>query len=139
MLRHVADLERSGDAAALGSARSAIDILLIVERPWSRGRLAATPGAGVGLSSLRADRVYFGADLEDEHDEAGSLHLRASLAGTYRIAGAWAARLDLALGASPWAPTRLGELDGEAQDEPALAGVPRLQGWLGLGLAYGGL
>jgi hypothetical protein len=139
MLRHVADTRESGDAAALGSARSAFDILLIAERPWSSGRFTVAPGVGIGLSSLRAERSYLGADVEDEYDESGSLHLRASVAGVFRVAGAWAVRVDLALGASPWAPTQLGELDGLPQDEPPLAGVPRAQGWLGLGVAYGGL
>lgn len=139
MLRRVIDTLESGDAAALGSERSAFDILLIAEWPWSAGRLTVAPGVGIGLSSLRAERRYLGADVEDEYDESGSLHLRASVAGAYRIAGAWAVRLDLAFGTSPWAPTRLGELDGLPQDEPPLAGVPRTQGWLGLGVAYGGL
>lgn len=139
MVRRVVDTRESGDAAELGSERSAIDILLVAEAPWTIDRFTAAPGVGLGLSSLRAERRYLGADLEDEYDESGSLHLRASLAGAYRFAGSWSVRLDLALGASPWAPTRLGELDGEPQDEPSLAGVPRIQSWLGLGIAYGGL
>jgi hypothetical protein len=141
LARFAEDTLRDGDAVAVGSRRSVVELSLIAAAPRTVGALTLTPAIGLGQASFVAERrATDTADLdEDEHDESSTLHLRGSVGAQLRVTGAWAIRADVALGWAPRAPEQMGELDNEPDDEAPLAGAPRTIGWLGLGLAYEGL
>jgi hypothetical protein len=99
-----------------------------------------TPGVGVGQTALRAQR------RSGDHEKVTTtgLNLRARVGAGVPIAGAWSLQADLALGASPFARKLLreeqfGPVEPSDDDPAPMSGVPRLLGWLGVGLVYGGL
>jgi hypothetical protein len=138
MLRYAVDTEVEGTAADQFSHRSAIDLLLVGEVPidLDRGRFSITPGLGVGLGALRANREE---ECDECSDEATALLLRGQLAGTARINRSWDIRLDLFAVWAPFAEKKIGEIDMDPNDEPWLAGAPSWVSGVGLGLVYGGL
>ena len=131
MIGYSKDTEVSGLSLEYQTTRSALDLVLIANRPFERGRFTLSPGVGVGQSAITA-RAMVGAIEEDDYK--GNFHLRAHLDSTVYLSGAWSLAVDLAVGYNPFATTILDK------DEPVpLAGVPRIQTWLGVGLSYGGL
>ena len=114
-------------------SRSALETLLMVDRPFHWGRLTLSPGAALGQSSIRSS--YQDPRNEEEERTVG-LHLRGHLGASFRLYGAWAVGLDLAGAYSPFVTERFGEPD---DDDPLFVGGPRLGASLGLGLSYGGL
>jgi hypothetical protein len=141
LVRVSSDTESQGDSVERGTSRSALDLLLVADLPLRRGRLGLTPGIGIGQTSLRARR----GSGERERVTTTGLHLRARVGASVRVVGAWSLQADLALGASPFARKLLQEeqfgADDPADPDDALpmSGVPRLHGWFGVGLLYGGL
>jgi len=130
VLRYALDLEQSGDTKLLGTERSALELAATAELPVRRGGFAITPGLGLGLSSVTARNP-----AEGETEQAAAAFARAQLAAGYALARGWSLRAELSLAVAPLARERLGEADGIDRQ---LAASPRLQAWLGLGVAYGG-
>jgi hypothetical protein len=140
-VRYAIDTESQGESVLLLTSRRTLDLLLTGDLPLRFGRLALTPGVGIGQTALRARR---GSGERERVTTTGLLlHGRAS-AGV-RVTGAWSLQADLAVGAAPFARRILQEeqFGPEDSDDPDdgldMAGVPRLIGWFGLGLTYGGL
>jgi len=133
LLRYAADSELAGDTATLDNGRTALDLALVVALPIERDRLTLVPQAGLGQTSLTASR-----DLaeEPEREQASSLFVHAGLGLALGLTAAWSLRADAGLALAPFATPRLGEADGVDRQ---LAALPHARGWLGLGLAYGGL
>ncbi|HEU5061116.1 MAG TPA: hypothetical protein VFU21_31510, partial [Kofleriaceae bacterium] len=138
MLRYAVDTEVEGRTVDQSSHRSAIDLLVLTEVPieLDRGRFSVTPALGAGLGALRASREE---ECDECEDEAIALLLRGQVAGTARINRSWDIRLDLFTSWAPFAQPRIGEIDGDPDDEPWLAGAPSWVSGVGLGLVYGGL
>lgn len=133
LVRYARDTEVAGDSATLENGRSALDLTVVIELPLERDRWSVAPAVGLGQTSLTAVRDL--AD-EEETEQASSVHVFAGMAAGLRLAGAWRVRLDVAVAISPFATSRLGEMDGVDRQ---LAALPKARGWLGLGLAYEGL
>jgi hypothetical protein len=121
------DLRDGGDSQALETARWAFDLLVTADLPLQTGRFALSPGVAAGLTTFKAEREVPRGDAEDI---TAGLLLRGHVAGELRFGEAWWLRLDLAFGYAPFADSRLGD--------PAdpLAGEPKTQGSVGLGLTY---
>jgi hypothetical protein len=130
VVRYAFDLEQSGDAKALGTTRSALDVTITADLPVHRGAIAIVPGLGLGVSALTAT-----LPVEEEVEQAVAFHARGAIALGYAVSRGWSLRADLALAVAPFARERLGEPDGIDRQ---LAASPKLQAWLGLGAAYGG-
>lgn len=140
LVRYQIDTEARGDSIVRDTSRSALDLLLTAELPLRRGRAALWPGVAIGQTSLRATR----RSQDRERIDRSSLAVRGSAAVGYRVARSWWLRADLALGWSPFGARRLEEIAGgeeepDPQDGEPLAGFAPVQGWLGVGLVYGGL
>ncbi len=141
LVRYANDTESQGDSVERTTSRSALDMLVVADLPLRRGRLALTPGVGIGQTSLRARR----GSGERERVTTTGLHLRARVGASVRVTGAWSLHADLALGASPFARKLLQEEQygpedpNDPDDAAPLSGVPRMHGWFGVGLLYGGL
>ena len=141
MVRYARDSETGGDGIVRDTSRSALDLLLTADLPLHGRRFFLSPGAGLGQQTMRATR----RSGDRETNDAVVLALRAHAAAGYRITSAWSLRAELAVGVFPFAPRFLAESPeasdpgNDADDAPPLAGVPRVQGWLGVGLTYGDL
>jgi hypothetical protein len=141
LVRLANDTESQGDSVERTTSRTAMDMLLVADLPLRRGGLALTPGIGIGQTSLRARR----GSGERERVTTTGLTLRARVGASVRVTGAWSLQADLAVGASPFARKLLREEQfgpedpDDADDAAPLSGVPRMHGWFGVGLLYGGL
>jgi hypothetical protein len=141
LVRLANDTESQGDSVERTTSRSAIDMLLVADLPLRRGRLTLTPGVGIGQTSLRARR----GSGEREQVTTTGLTLRARVGAGVQVTGAWSLQADLAVGASPFARKLLREEQfgpddpDDPDDAEPLSGVPRMYGWFGVGLLYGGL
>jgi hypothetical protein len=138
MVRYAADTH-SGEANIRDTRRFAVDALAAAEVPLRLGRVTLVPGAAVGLTALRAIR----RSGDDEQIDRFDLATRAGLGAGFRVTGAWSLRADLALSYAPFGPALLHEITSgddtaDQNDAPPLAGFA-VQGWLGVGLTYGGL
>ena len=132
LIRYSRDLERSGDSSQLSTSRRTFDLMLTADRPVYRGDFELSPGIGIGQSSLQSEYQL----AQDVDDSVNNLQLQARLAASYHLSDDWLLQADLALSATPLAETRF---DEDEPTEPTLAGMPRLQTWLGIGVVYGGL
>jgi len=142
LIRYAVDTESQGRSVERVTERSALNLFFTADVPFRLGRrFSLSPGAAVGMSSLRAKRKSADRERIDRID----LALRAQLAVGCRIAGAWSLRADLALGYSPFGDVLLEEISDDTRDDhdgdegTPLAGFARLQGSLGLDLVYSGL
>ncbi len=133
LVRYARDTGGRGPTAKIGAARSGLDLIAMAQRPLRTGRFTLSPGAGIGQASVFAQGVIAG--MEDRETETG-LTARAQIAVSYAVVGAWALRLDVAGGFSPFVRTTFGDA---TDTDPALPAAPRASVWLGLGLTYGGL
>lgn len=141
LARYARDSESGGDAVLRDTSRASLDLLLTADLPLRGRRFFLAPGAGLGQLTMRATR----RSGDRERNDAVVLALRAHAGAGYRITDAWSLRAELAVGVFPFAPSVLAESPeasdpgNDADDAPPLAGVPRAQGWLGIGLSYGDL
>jgi hypothetical protein len=130
LIAYAVDIRCCGDAAELSTERETLDILASASVPIARGRFTLAPAVALGQRWVVADRERFDGEISED---TATAHARADVVGRVRVAGDVSLELNVALGLSPLARPRLGDSD------PPLAGAPRLQGWVGLGLGYGGL
>lgn len=138
LVRYAKDTEGQGDSNIKQTGRWSVDMLLVGDVPLRFGRISLTPGVGVGQTTLRAER------RSGEHEQVTTiaLNLLARVGAGVRVTGAWSLQADMAFGASPYGRKTLKEEGADApspDDPPDMAGVPRVTGWFGIGLLYGGL
>jgi hypothetical protein len=123
----------SGDAVDLDTQRWAFDMMLTIDRPIRRGRVAIVPGVAIGQTAVNVQRQE---DSELDEEDVSGLIFRIGVAGRIDLSDAWSIGIDLGLTWSPFVRTSLGGTDDL---ELPLAGAPRIQGGLGIGIVYGGL
>jgi hypothetical protein len=140
LVRYANDTRSQGDSNVRVTARRSLDLLVVADLPLHLGPVVVTPGLGVGQTALRAQRQ------SGDHEKVTStgLNLRARLGAGVPIVSAWSLQADVALGASPFGRKLLkeeqfGPIDPRDDDPTPMSGVPRLVGWFGVGLVYGGL
>ena len=133
MVAYAIDTASSGDSARYETERSALDLLLTGAVIVERGRFTLAPGVAVGQSSVHIER-----DRTRDLDNLNQLQLRAALAASCRLAAAWSLRLELGAAYAPFADPLLQDPEDITAGDPPLAGAPRLQGRVGLGLTFGG-
>ncbi len=130
LVSYAVDRRCCGDSRELSTERESFDLLAAVAVPFERGAWGLSPQLAIGQRWMLADRERSDGEVTAD---TSTPHLRADLAGRVRVSGDWFVHVDLAVGGSPLGRRGLGTV------EPQLAGVPRVQGWLGLGVGYGGL
>jgi hypothetical protein len=140
LVRYASDTESQGDSNVRVTARRSLDLLVIADVPLRLGPVVVIPGVGFGQTALRAQRQ------SGDHEKVTTtgMNLRARVGAGVPVVGVWSLQADVALGASPFARKLLreeqfGPVDPDDDDPSPMSGVPRLTGWFGLALVYGGL
>jgi hypothetical protein len=127
------------DRPGCETSRTLLDLLVSADVPFVLGSLRLSPGLGFGQRTAWANRADEDVgDTDERKDDANGLLLEAHLGVMVAVARDWSLRLDLSGAIVPGAQTRLGATDefGDPEYVPPLAGVPLVQGMLGVGLAW---
>lgn len=130
LVQYAYDTRRPGGSAVPSTEREVVGIYATIAVPLRRGRLALSPGAGIGPSWVLAE-----LDIGEENDigeVTSSPAARANVSASVRVKDAWCLHIDVAADFAPLARDVLGTA------ELPLAGAVKLQTWVGLGFGYGG-
>jgi hypothetical protein len=130
------DVGVSGDSDRLETERSLFSLLATAELPWLLGDIELIPGIGAGLGIVPSEREV---GLQDVIHNALGLRLRGQLGVAGRVDRLWSVRADLGLDVAPFGESEsLRNVSGR-EERIAIAGEPKLMGWLRFSLELGGI